>query len=265
MLYNILIIIDYNYYKDDPNAFIFTLKNPHQIPPTRYMKRKESQYAIECSNNYGPIFGNDKGSDISISYTTYSCTSYINNDCANAYDCDSYYKSLLFTNSTESTIFDYEVYSIDYQGKETVYAKCKYPDIVWNYIQTNDISPDSLKHVQDDQELWNDFKSVYLDKREIRLKISQYYNRTQSKFLPNSTIVDAKYDSYLKEWAGNYSLKMIYRASEHYYTADSFHQFCDNRKPTLIVIKDFEGAIFGGYTTQSWNIPIHTTSICIFL
>ena len=33
------------------------MKNAHGVEPTRYMKREESEYAIECSPDYGPIFG----------------------------------------------------------------------------------------------------------------------------------------------------------------------------------------------------------------
>ena len=47
--------------------------------------------------------------------------------------------------------------------------------------------------------------------------------------------------------------KSIYRASEHNYTGKSFHECCDNKGPTLIVIKSSGGWIFGGYTTQSWK------------
>ena len=63
-----------------------------------------------------------------------------------------------------------------------------------------------------------------------------------------------KYDKCLKEWLGSENnWKLIYRASEHDYTARSFHEYCDDKGPTLIVIKSSEGWIFGGYTTQSWS------------
>ena len=35
------------------------MKNAHGVEPTRYMKRKESDWAIECSSNCGPVFGYD--------------------------------------------------------------------------------------------------------------------------------------------------------------------------------------------------------------
>ena len=32
------------------------MKNPHGVEPTRFMKRKESEYAIKCDPEYGPFF-----------------------------------------------------------------------------------------------------------------------------------------------------------------------------------------------------------------
>ena len=68
-------------------------------------------------------------------------------------------------------------------------------------------------------------------------------------FLENSD-----YDDKMREWLGSdYDMKLLYRASEHGYTAKSFHDYCDDKGPTLIIIKSSEGWIFGGYTTQSWS------------
>ncbi len=75
------------------------------------------------------------------------------------------------------------------------------------------------------------------------------------RLLRGSTILlDTQYDSYLREWLGNdIKWKLLYRASEHEYTASSFHECCDDKGPTLVVIKSSGGWIFGGYTTQSWK------------
>ena len=62
------------------------------------------------------------------------------------------------------------------------------------------------------------------------------------------------YDDKMREWLGSdYDMKLLYRASEHGYTANSFYEYCDDKGPTLIIIKSSEGWIFGGYTTQSWS------------
>ena len=66
--------------------------------------------------------------------------------------------------------------------------------------------------------------------------------------------MNQQYDDILREWLGNdYKWKLLYRASEHGYTAGSFHRCCDDKGPTLVIIKSSGGWIFGGYTTQSWS------------
>ena len=79
-----------------------------------------------------------------------------------------------------------------------------------------------------------------------------------------SILVNQQYDSYLRKWLGDHKWKLIYRASEHGYTATSFHECCDNKGPKLIVIKSREGWIFGGYTTQSWTVVHPEEDGCIY-
>jgi hypothetical protein len=50
--------------KKDKETFIFTLKNPHRIPPTRYPKDSDHGRSIYDSPHDGPTFGS--GSDIRV-------------------------------------------------------------------------------------------------------------------------------------------------------------------------------------------------------
>ena len=244
--------------KDDSKAFIFTLKNPYGVKPTRFMKKKESYQAIQCLSKYGPIFGNDHP-DI---YIADNCNEenscFINNSYNLQYGYHSIYRSSLFVNTdgrnlpNRFTVLDYEVYSFDI-CKKYVYDNCKYPDIIWNYIHTKDISDESLKNFDDDVELLSDLEPIHCMDTNIRLKISQYFMKKPSMYLPNTQIVYKQYDQYLKKWTGYYKWKLIYRASEHNYSAKSFHECCDDKGPTLVIIKSSGGWIFGGYTTQSWS------------
>ena len=85
------------------------------------------------------------------------------------------------------------------------------------------------------------------------------------RFLRGSTILlKTRYDYYLREWCGNYKWKMIYRASEYGYTAKSFHECCDDKGPTLIIIKSSGGWILGGLTTQSWKVVHPDEDGCIY-
>lgn len=54
---------------------------------------------------------------------------------------------------------------------------------------------------------------------------------------------------------------LLYRASEHGFSSDSFHAHCDKQSPVLIIIKsspseweeDEDAYIFGGYTEAEWD------------
>ena len=91
-----------------------------------------------------------------------------------------------------------------------------------------------------------------LNEGEVKEIKKSFYSPLFKKI---SKIIDNKeYDKCLQEWTGyDYKWKLLYRASEHGYIADSFHKCCDYKGPTLIVIKSSGGWIFGGYTTQSWS------------
>ena len=61
-----------------------------------------------------------------------------------------------------------------------------------------------------------------------------------------------------REWIGDCKWKLLFRASEHEYSTYSFHDYCNDQNPTLVVIKSTGGWIFGGYTTNNWE----GTGIC---
>ena len=234
------------------------------------MKRKESNCAIECNPGYGPIIGSGRdkfmrdlfgpGRDICICDNCNKnggWTCYGNSD--SSYECNNSLKQSLFVNTAgpdkqnDFSVLDYEVFSIE-NYKDYICDTCKHPDIIWEYIETKDISKESLNQFDDDIELLNDLDAIHCDDSNIRRKISQYYYKNPSEFLPDTQLVNQQYDAKLREWIGNdYKWRLIYRASEHDYTDDSFHDYCDHQGPTLVIIKCADGRIFGGYTTQSWN------------
>ena len=203
----------------------------------RFITSEENDYD-DCRSYYGPQFDR---------IDTYESFLDIINDKHKR-------KLLLYGNSNQLTIYDYEVYEIDYENRENINKLCKYPDIIMEYIETKGISDESLKQFEDDTELLTDLDAIHCNNASIRLNISRYFLKNPSEFLPDTQLVNQQYDSKLKEWLENdYKMKLLYRASEHDYTAKSFHECCDNQGPTLIVIKSSGGWIFGGYTTQSWS------------
>ncbi len=231
------------------------MKNPHGIEPTRYKNSEESRWAIDCFPDYGPTFGDIRIHD--------NCNKkkkcFIANNGTHGYECHPEYKSSLFVNTAEAdernyfSVLDYEVFGIDYENRENIYKMCKYPNIIWKYIETKDISKESLTQIYDERELLNDLDAIHCDDSAIRLKISRYYLKNPSELLVNTQLVNQQYDAKLREWCGDCKWKLLYRASEHGYTSKSFHEYCDDKGPTLIVIKSSGDWIFGGYTTESWS------------
>ena len=227
------------------------MKNAHGIEPTRYKKREDNEYAIKCNPDYGPIFGDN---DIFIRNNCNKRDScFIDNDGTHGYECHPQYKKSLFVNNIIFSVLDYEVFGIDYENKENINKLCEYPGIIMEYMETKCISEESLKQLDDDIGLLDDLDIVHCKDSNIRLKISKYYFENPSELLVNTQIVDEQYDEYLLEWTDYDRWKLLYRASEHGYSAKSFHEYCDEKGPTLIVIKSTGGWIFGGYTTQSWK------------
>lgn len=50
------------------------------------------------------------------------------------------------------------------------------------------------------------------------------------------------------------SFSLLFRASTDGKSSESFHSYCDNKGPTLVVAKS-ETCIMGGFTSQSWTSP----------
>lgn len=249
--------------KQNNEAFLFSLSNPHNEPPCRLMKLESSQYGIECNPEYGPIFGGEYY-DIKITNDCnkeYSCS--IFNDGSRGYECSPFYKISLFVNSAEPnkmnwfSVSDYEVYTFDYQCKYSVYHNCIQPDIIWEYINTKKIAPESLENV-DETVVLKDLNTINCKDKEIRLMIGCIV-KNHSLFIPESHLVGNEYDDYFTKWIDKINMKLVFRASSHGYKGTAFHKYCDNiQGPSLVIIKSSDGWIFGGYTEQSWDIESST-------
>jgi len=49
-------------------------------------------------------------------------------------------------------------------------------------------------------------------------------------------------------------LKLLFRASKKGFASTAFHAKCDNKAPTITVIKAKSGNVFGGFTTVPWGM-----------
>eukprot|EP00347_Sterkiella_histriomuscorum_P000167 403376920 len=55
--------------------------------------------------------------------------------------------------------------------------------------------------------------------------------------------------------------KLLFRASRDGFLPDIFHHLCDNKGPTVTLVRSHTGNTFGGYTSQSWTCPKNQHSI----
>ena len=49
------------------------------------------------------------------------------------------------------------------------------------------------------------------------------------------------------------TLHLLYRGSEHNFDTSKFHQVCDGKGKTLVLIRSESKSLFGGYSTVSWH------------
>ena len=47
-------------------------------------------------------------------------------------------------------------------------------------------------------------------------------------------------------------LILLFRASEHNFSASKFHKICDGKGPTLTIVRSTAKKLFGGYASKSW-------------
>ncbi|KAL7462194.1 hypothetical protein ACHAXS_002582 [Conticribra weissflogii] len=78
------------------------------------------------------------------------------------------------------------------------------------------------------------------------------------KNLPDSTIIESTRDAdILHDWLQEDGLdgdfNLLYRSSRDSRNDSTFHSKCDNKGPTLTVIKTSDGIVLGGYTDASWR------------
>ncbi|KAK8809633.1 hypothetical protein WA158_000576 [Blastocystis sp. Blastoise] len=79
-----------------------------------------------------------------------------------------------------------------------------------------------------------------------------------SRWYKQSTIIDKELTKPFMNWLGKEKIwKLLFRASEHNYSKNEFHKYCDDKGETVTIIKHIGHNnhinIFGGYTDQSWD------------
>lgn len=83
----------------------------------------------------------------------------------------------------------------------------------------------------------------------IKFKTPDYSN---SIILKESN-KESEFVQQLKEWIGFQKIELLFRASRDGLTHKNFYEKCNEQGPTIVLIKNQKGNIFGGYASVSWN------------
>src|ERR1700761_845598 len=75
------------------------------------------------------------------------------------------------------------------------------------------------------------------------------------KKFSDSLIVDFEQRKQLQKWyfEGKKEPVLLYRGSRDGFGASDFHKKCDEKGPTLVIVKTTKGNIFGGMTFANWE------------
>lgn len=104
------------------------------------------------------------------------------------------------------------------------------------------------------------------EKRSLQDLLAHLFPSSQKNLIKvnhveiDTTIIeDLSHKNKIKEWLASVNKtstpRLLFRASRNGWTAPDFHQCCDNKGPTLTVVKSSSGYVFGGYSDQSWTSP----------
>jgi hypothetical protein len=99
--------------------------------------------------------------------------------------------------------------------------------------------------------LYNEIKYYGLEKHffeEIRYLETKIFN-----FFKTTILNVKKFKNTLIERTKCEKWKLIYKAKINSFSSKMIHDLCDNKNSTLIIIKDNENKIFGGYNHYHWS------------
>ena len=118
---------------------------------------------------------------------------------------------------------------------------------ILNYLRTGKLVLPDDKVVR--KELLNEAEFYQIDGILDELKANPFKDSAILSSEQREILVDWLKDT--RESLGD-DYVLLYRASRNGWAASYFHSCCDNKGPTVTVIK-YGNYIFGGYTEQSWQ------------
>ena len=113
--------------------------------------------------------------------------------------------------------------------------------------------------------------NCYIDKlnsdTNYEIRICSIYNNINSMWSEIKKIKTNKFDGIILneskrcdefiykiyEWTGGKNMELLYRGTRDGMSSDVFHNKCNNKGPTISIIKNEKGYIFGGYNSIDWT------------
>ena len=60
------------------------------------------------------------------------------------------------------------------------------------------------------------------------------------------------FEEKLSEWCGTENFELLYKGSHDGFNVNKFHEKCDNKGKTLVLVKNTSGHVFGGFASIPW-------------
>ena len=133
------------------------------------------------------------------------------------------------------------------------------------------ITESNYKKIEDNyygDELKDIINSLLNKDYKSRASIEDILNKAKSYLEKNSINIDSNiignnkdYKQYLIQWLEKPNqdkknikdIKLLYRGSKDNFKSNTFHEKCDKKGETLVIIKSDKDYIFGGYTEINWD------------
>jgi hypothetical protein len=72
--------------------------------------------------------------------------------------------------------------------------------------------------------------------------------------MAGTNLLNRQQQDKIKEWVGNHKkFTLLYSATRDGFASNIFHDKCDNKGPTLVVVQNSNRFLFGGYAADSWD------------
>ena len=236
-------------YATSKNSFLFSLDFNEKYP----VKSGHEQYAIKSLKGEGPCFGGGHDLRLSADFKIEESTGYIgfSYEVKNKYAKDVY-------GDTAFYVREIEVYGmsegLEEDDDEPISAGLDVRKVQEEQKNEYDHEESDGSRVHLDDWMNGDIGSNQnIDNTDHKNNIVK---ETVGQHSRSNIASDEQFET-LIDWIDkrrDFSIDLIYRGTRDGFSSDSFHKKCDNKGPTLTLIKSKKfDQIFGGFTKQPWD------------